>query len=118
MNTDIDTFDMEGNDQAVKTFRAIGSRVYWISGVNNNRDGSEICYHDFDTGETRRFHIAGKPVASEDFSLSSNGTVVFWQYLGSTEVATFSWNPEVDDNPTLLMITDEDVHSIINIDTL
>ena len=118
MDTKIKTFDLEGNDRAVKIFKSINNRVYWISGVNNNRDGSEICYHDFSTGETKRFHILGKPVANDDFGLSDNGTVVFWQYLSSTEAGTFSWNPEREENPTLLMITDEDVHSIVNIDKI
>ena len=103
--------------RASDKFAVLDGKVYWIGNVNV-QSGSSICVGDFDTGTVSSTIIPGKPVASSEFSLSPDGSFVYWQYLSDVDVGTYSWNPEKDEYPRLLMTTQGDVHSIINIDTL
>ena len=108
----------EGTDRTAAHFRVNGSRVYWIGGENDNANGSYIRYYDFSTMKEGSFKIPGKPAASSDFSISDNGTVIYWQYLDDIQVGTYSWNPDKESYPTLIMTTDGDVHSMVNVSTL
>ena len=108
----------EGTDRTAAYFRVNGSRVYWIGGENDNANGSYIRYYDFSTMNEGSFKIPGKPAASSDFSISDNGTVIYWQYLDDIQVGTYSWNPDKESYPTLIMTTDGDVHSMVNVSTL
>lgn len=103
--------------RASDKFAVLDGKVYWIGNVNV-QSGSSICVGDFDNGTVSSTIIPGKPVASSEFSLSPDGSFVYWQYLSDVDVGTYSWNPETEEYPRLLMTTQGDVHSIINIDTL
>ena len=114
----MDYIALNGNDRTAVQFAVYGTRVYWIGGANDNANGSYIRYYDFSTESDGRFKLPGKPAASSDFSLSQNGTIIYLQYLSDVQIGTYSWNPERDDYPTLIMMKDGDVHSIVNISTL
>ena len=105
-------------DKTATTFQVAGDRIYWIAGAGDNANGSQICWYDYSEGGITRINMDGKTATSSDFSVSEDGTVVYWQSLGRTEVGTFRWNPEREDTPTLLSLDKADVHSIVNINTL
>ena len=116
-NVTVDEVVLEGNDGTAAHFETVGDRVYWIAGANDN-NGSYICYHDFSTGNTERFRIKGKPAAGSELSVSEDGTVVYTQFMDIVDTGTFSWNPDTEDAPTLLMLEEADVHSIVSINKL
>ena len=103
--------------RAADKFDVLDGKIYWIGNVDV-QSGSSICYGDFDTKGVSSKIIPGKPVASSDFSISPDGSIVYWQYLSDVDVGTYSWNPEKESVPRLLMTTLGDVHSIVNISTL
>ncbi len=116
-NVTVDEVVLDGNDKTAAHFETVGDRVYWIAGASDN-DGSLICYHDFGTGSTVRKPIPGKSVVSSDLSVSEDGTVVYTQFMDIVDTATFSWNPDKEEEPTLLMLEEADVHSIVSINKL
>ena len=116
-NVDLSYLPMPHEYRASDKFAVLDGKVYWIGNVNV-QSGSSICCGDFDAGTVNSTIIPGKPAASSEFSLSPDGSIVYWQYLSDVDVGTYSWNPEKEDVPRLLMTTKGDVHSIINIDSL
>ena len=113
----VDEVILDGNDKTAAYFETVGDRVYWIAGANDN-DGSFICYHDFGTDSTVRKPIPGKAAASSELSVSEDGTVVYTQFMDIVDTGTFSWNPDKEDTPTLLMLEEADVHNIVSINKL
>ena len=103
--------------RAADKFDVLDGKIYWIGNVDV-QSGSSICYGDFDTKGVRSKIIPGKPVASSEFSISPDGSIVYLQYLSDVDVGTYSWNPEKESVPRLLMTTLGDVHSIVNISNL
>ena len=113
----VDEVVLDANAKTAAHFETVGDRVYWIAGANDN-NGSFICYHDFGTDSTVRKPIPGKAAASSELSVSEDGTVVYTQFMDIVDTATFSWNPDKEEEPTLLMLEEADVHSIVSINKL
>ena len=97
-------------------FILANGRIYWLCNAFSGNES--ICYTDFNSKQIRTFTFGGKSVASSKINVLDDGTVLFWQYMSGTEIATFSWNLDKEPYPTLLMTADMDVKQIINIDTL
>ena len=106
----------EGNGENKRVFEYQNNRVYWIDGANTS--ASKICYVEFGTKYYHERTVMGKTIASPELNVDKNGNVTFWQYMGPTEVATFRVNPDTNNEPVLLSLSETDVHQIINIDTL
>ena len=106
----------EGNGENKRVFEYQNNRVYWIDGANTS--ASKICYVEFGTEYYHERTVMGKTIASPELNVDKNGNVTFWQYMGPTEVATFRVNPDTNNEPVLLSLSETDVHQIINIDTL
>ena len=115
---DVEIVQLSSEDRSAGHFEANGSRMYWIGGHDDNINGSSIRYYDFDSGSFGRFQIMGKPAAGSDFSISDNGTIIFTQYMSDVDVGIYSWNPDLEDHPTLLSLKPGDVHAIVDISTL
>ncbi len=113
----VDEVVLDANAKTAAHFETVGDRVYWIAGANDN-NGSFICYHDFGTDSTVRKPIPGKAAASSELSVSEDGTVVYTQFMDVVDTGTFSWNPDKEEEPTLLMLEEADVHSIVSINKL
>ena len=113
----VDEVVLDANAKTAAHFETVGDRVYWIAGANDN-NGSFICYHDFGTDSTVRKPIPGKAAASSELSVSEDGTVVYTQFMDIVDTGTFSWNPDKEEEPTLLMLEEADVHSIVSINKL
>ena len=97
-------------------FILANGRIYWLCNAFSGNES--ICYTDFSSKQIRTFTFGGKTVASSKINVLDDGSVLFWQYMSGTEIATFSWNLDKEPYPTLLMTDDMDVKQIINIDTL
>lgn len=108
--------ESESNNQSNRVFEYQNNRVYWIDGANTS--ASKICYVEFGTEYYHERTVMGKTIASPELNVDKNGNVTFWQYMGPTEVATFRVNPDTNNEPVLLSLSETDVHQIINIDTL
>ena len=116
-NVDFSYISMPHEYRASDRFAVLNGKVYWIGNVNV-QSGSSICCGDFDAGIVSSTIIPGKPVASSEISISPDGSIVYLQYLSDVDVGTYSWNPDKEKIPRLLMTRKGDVHSIINIDSL
>ena len=97
-------------------FILANGRIYWLCNAFSGNES--ICYTDFSSKHISTFTFGGKTVASSKINVLDDGSVLFWQYMSGTEIATFSWNLDKEPYPTLLMTDDMDVKQIINIDTL
>ncbi len=96
----------------------IDGTIWWIGNVNN-QNGSSFCSIDMGSNVINSTKIQGKPIASGEFTVREDGTFVFWQYLGSTEVGTFCWNPaEPDKEPVMLMRQQAETASVISLDRI
>ncbi len=96
----------------------IDGAVWWIGGVNN-QNGSMFCCIEPGSTSIKTYPIQGKPIADGDFSVMEDGSFVFWQYLGTVEVGTFSWNPDTPEvQPEMLMMQKAETESIISLDRI
>lgn len=93
-----------------------GNRIYWLSGVGGK--DQYLCYYELDSGNFKNFDLMGKSVANSRIKVLDDGTVLFCQYMAGTEIGTYSWNPDNETSPKLLMTEDVDVKQIISIDNL
>ena len=114
---DVRSLSLSGTDRNVAYFQEYDGKLYWISEVGGGVE-SYIKTYDFATGKHGSYRIPGKGAASYEFNITDDGSVIYWQYLGLADVGTFRWNPEKEDYPTMLMLNDTDVHSIVSIDSL
>ena len=113
---DIKSITISGNSSSNRSFEYQNGKVYWIDGATTSN--SKICVANLDTGYYHERKMNGKTIASSNLRVNKNGTITYWQYMGITQVATFTVNPETNDEPKLLLVSDVDVHQVININTL
>lgn len=112
----VNTMAVAYEDRYIDYYEFHDGKLYWISGLGGAQ--SYINTYDFSTGAKNRYQIPGKGAADYEFSIDDNGSIVYLQYMGLTEIGTYSWNPETEDYPTLLSTLKTNVHSVINIDSL
>ena len=115
-NISIDELEIPEAYANTNEYILANNRIYWLTDPFTGRE--KICYTDFSSKSIHEFDIEGKSVASSTINVLDDGSVVFWQNMGGTEIATYSWNVDKDPYPTLLMTDDVDVKQIMSIDTL
>ena len=101
-------------EDTYRCFQIDDEKLYWIDGIGGQTP--YIHSYDFAMGAKTSYKVPGNyGFASDEFSISDDGSFIFWQYLNSTDVGTFSWNPEKESNTSLLSTSKTDIHSIVNI---
>ena len=117
-NIDYELINVPNEYGPVTDCEIVDGTLWWI-GNANNQDGSSFCYIEPGSSTIKSIPVPGKPIANGDFTVRDDGSFVFWQYLGSTEIGTFTWNPkEPETEPKMLMMQQAETASVISLDSI